>query len=545
MDILASDAFASPDVGRIVETPHGNCETASAEDAAAVFARNGLASSGFGRTPDIPTDETPPDAGAEGLCRALSQLGGLYGSFARFLTWRADLLPGSYIAHLRRLRFHCPPLPVSHVAVTVRRELGSAAEEVAACLSPAPEWNTPFRTAYRSEYRCQPVIVELAPGPIAEESFEEFEKGLRSLAHPELAGVVERPVISQFREYIRNGESLARERSFLEALSRNRSESLAQYPVLKPELCSESILCWPVTPGLSAGDLIEKGNAQTPVLIASAILEQVLSLSLLDADLDLEAMVVRNGRLHFCRLNNPVAVLPRVADTGLQYISSVLAGNAPRSAQTLLRLLISPPPLHMERRLMEQFSAIEPELKIKIWFPPSAGGFESNWRSLAKIAPSRPLFLDCLHRNLLAAGYWNADAVEAGAPAQDAIAQAMWPAIGRLLRDRFEALANVESIPEWALGSGMLMLSTIREMNRQAEEIRDSDLTPGVEADEGRLLTSKGGRNPHPMVLAALAALFLASLEWGGTAPAPWGFLLKSLAVVALAAMFWAVSKVG
>jgi hypothetical protein len=528
-----------------VATPYGNREVPSAEDAAAVFARNGLASSRFRRTPEIPTDETRPDAGAEGLCGALSELGGLYLSFARFLRWRADLLPGSYIAHLRRLRFHCPPLPVSHVANAIRRELGPAAEEVAACLSPAPEWNTTFRTAYRSEYRCQPVIVEIAPGPITEESFEKFERGLSSLAHSELAGMVASPVISQFREYIRNGESLARERSFLEALRSSRSESRAQYPVPIRELCSPSILCWAPTAGHSASELIEKGDARTPVLIASAILEQFLSLSLLDADLDLEAMVVRNGRLHFCRLNNPVAVLPRAADTGLQYISSVLAGNEPRSAQTLLRLVISHPALQMERRLMEQFSAIEPELKIKMWFPPSAGAFESNWRSLAKIAPSRPLFLDCLHRNLLAAGYWNADAVEAGAPAKDAIAEAMWPAIGRLLRDRFDALSNVESLPEWALGSGMLMLSTIREINRQAEELREGDLSAGVESDESRLLTSKGGRNPHPMVLAALAALFLATLEWGGTAPAPWGLLLKSLAVVALAAMFWAVSKVG
>jgi hypothetical protein len=521
-----------------------NFEVPSAEDAAAVFAHNGLISSGFGGAIEIPSDESHPDAGAEGLCRALSQLGGLYFCFALFLRWRADLLPGSYISNLRRLRFDSPPVAVSSVALAIRNELSPAAEEVAARLSPSPVWNTPFRTAYRSEYRGEPVFVEVARGATAEESFRELEKGLRSLTHPELTHIAEQPVMTQFREYISNGESLARERSFLEALSRHRSKSGTEYPVPIPALCSASILCWPAIRGLPASHLIEKGDTKSSVLITSAILEQFLSLCIVDADLDLDAMVVRNGRVHFKRLTNAVAVLPRATDTGVQYIAAVLASNATRSAQTLIRLVISQPALDLEKRLMEQFSAIEPELKIKMWFPPSAAAFESNWRALAKMVPSRPLYLDCLHRSLLAAGYWNADAVLAGAPAHDAIAEAIWPAIGGLLRDRFESL-NRESLPEWAIGSGMLMLSTLREVNRQVEELRESDPTVGVDRDEGSQLRRNGRSGLNPIVLAVLTALFLASLEWGGAAPAPWALLLKIVAAGALVAMFWAVSKIG
>jgi hypothetical protein len=520
-----------------------NHDVPSAEDAAAVFARNGLILSGFGGALEIPTDETRPDAGAEGLCRALLQLGGLYFSFARFLSWRSDLLPGSYISNLRRLRFDCPPVAVSSVALAIRNELGPTAEEVAARLSPVPVWNTPLRTAYRSEYRGEPVFVEVARDAIAEESFSELEKGLRSLTHPELTCIGERPVMTQFRDHVRNGESLARERSFLEALG-HRRESRTEYPVPIPSLSSPSILCWPLIYGQPARQLIEKGDAKSTVLIASAILEQFLSLSIVDADLDLDAMVVRDGRLHFQRLTNPVSVLPRAIDTGVQYIGAVLAGNATRSAQTLIRMVISQPALDLEKRLMEQFSAIEPELKIKMWFPPSAGAFESNWRALTKIVPSRPLYLDCLHRSLLAAGYWNADAVAAGAPAHDAIAEAMWPAIGGLLKDRFDSL-NRESLPEWAIGSGMLMLSTLREVNRQVEELRESDFTVGVERYEGNQLTRKGRRGLNPAVLAVLTAIFLASLQWGGAAPPPWALLLKIVAAVALVAMLWAISKTG
>src|SRR5258708_33242646 len=146
---------------------------------------------------------------------------------------------------------------------------------------------------------------------------------------------------------------------------------------------------------------------------------------MVDVDLDLDAMDGdRNGRLHFRRLNNPIAVLPGVIATGIKYTSAVLAGNAPRSAQTLIRLMIAQPPLDLEKQLMEEFSGVEPELKINMWFPASAGAFESNWRALAKVAPLRPLFLDCLHRNLVASGYWNADAVRAGAPSVDAISEA-------------------------------------------------------------------------------------------------------------------------
>ena len=114
---------------------------------------------------------------------------------------------------------------------------------------------------------------------------------------------------------------------------------------------------------------------------------------MVDADLDLDAMIVdRNNRLHIRRLNNPIAVLPGVINTGIKYIAAVLAGNATRSAQMLIRLMVAQPPLDLEKQLIEEFSGIEPELKINRWFPSSAGAFESNWRALTKIAPSRPCF---------------------------------------------------------------------------------------------------------------------------------------------------------
>jgi hypothetical protein len=516
-----------------------------AEVAAAVFVGHGLGSRGVWGAGAIPTGEGQLDDGALGLCGALAQLGGIYGAFARFLSWRADLLPGSYVSHLRHIRLDLPAVPPSAVAASIRRELGAAAEELAAALSAAPVWNTPSRTAYLSTYRRQPVIVEVARDPIAEEGFREFEKGLRSLRRPELARIVDPAVLLQFREYIRNGESLVRERSFLGVLSQDRGEALVDFPLLIPELCSPALLCWPAIEGRPVSELIAQGDSDAPVLIASAILEQFFSLSMVDADLDLDAMVVdRDSRLHFRRLDNPVAVLPGVLDAGIKYISSVLAGNAPRSAQTLIRLMISQPPLDLEKRLMEEFSGIEPDLKINMWFPSSAGALENNWRALAKIAPSRPLFLDCLHRNLLAAGYWNSDAVRAGAPAKDAISEAMWPAVRKLLRNQFGALSDKKAIREWALSSGIVMFSAFREMNRQFEELRDDDITVGVDLGDWRRPAGVASRGGYPLVLGVLLVFFLLSLRWGSAAPEPWSLVLKILAVGALPAMFWAISKI-
>lgn len=516
----------------------------STANSAAVFRYYGLSSRRRWGAAGVTADETGSADIALGLPAALEKLGGIYAEFGRFLSWRSDLLDASCIAGLRGIKFDFPVVSLPAVAGIVRRELGPAAEELAASLEGPPLWDTLARTAYHSTYRHRRVIVEVARDPVAEERFAEFEKGLRELKRP--AGIVSPVVLSQFRDWVRNGESLARERSFLDVLSRHRGETLAEYPLPIPELSTASVLCWYAVEGRSAAELIAQGNAETPVLIASAILEQFYSLSMVDADLELEAMIVdRNNRLHFRRLNNPIAVLPSLVNNGIKYTSAVLAGNASLSAQALIRLVISHPPLDLEKRLVDEFSGVEPELKINRWFPPSAGAFENNWRALAKLSPSRPLFLDCLHRNLVAAGYWNSDAVRSGAPHRDAIAEAQWPVIAHLIRTQFGMLMNRESASEWAVGSGLVMFGTLREMNRLAEEMRENDLTVGVDIAEPIQRASHRTRFSYGVVLGGLLLVLLMCLLWGATAPAPWSVLLKVLGVSALPAMFWAVSRMG
>jgi hypothetical protein len=518
----------------------------SSANSTVVFDRHGLGTTGFWGAGRIPIGEGGSNGLASGLRDALEQLGGLYAAFGRFLCWRADLLGASYLSKLRDIALNPPVVPPSAVAAAIRKEPCEGAEELISGLDQTPVWNTLTRTAYRSSYRGVPVVVEVARDPVSAESFAEFEKTMRSLRRPELENIVAPAVLAQFQEWIRLGESLTRERSFLKVLAQDRGETLVEYPNLIPEISTSSVLCWPVPEGRPVTELIERGDPRGPVLIASAILEQFYTLSMVDGDLDPGAMIVdAKGRLHVLRLNNPIAVLPSLINTGIKYTAAVVAGDAALSAQTLIRLILSQPPLDLEKSLMDEFSGIEPELKVHMWFPATAGAFESNWRALARLAPVRPLFLDCLHRNLVAVGYWNSDSVRAGAPTVDAIADAQWPVVGSLLRTQFGLLMNRESAKEWAFGSGLLMFGTMREISRLAEEVRENDITVGVDLEDRRPPKDSGGRSSYLAILGALLLVLLASLRWGIEAPGAWSVVLKTVAVGVLPAMFWVLSRIG
>lgn len=512
-------------------------------NAAAVFDRLGLtAASGAASILD---DESSAEGIGKRLREALEQLGGIYAAFGRFLCWRADLLDAAIISNLRDLQLNLPVVPCSEVGRLIRLELGPHAAELADNLEASPVWNTLSRTAYASRYQNQRVIVQVARPAVSEENLLAFETSLRSLTRPEAAGFVTPAVVSQFREWIRISEPLSRERSLLDALAKYAGDTLAEYPRVIPELSAFSILCWPDVAGLPVPRLIEQGDSQTSVLIASAILEQFYSLAIVAADLDLDAMVIgHDQRLHFRRLTGAVSVLPNRVNAGIQYATAVVAGDAPVSAQKLIALTISRASPDLERRLIDEFSGIEPELKVNLWFPPSAAAFENNWRALAKIFPARPLFLDCLHRNLVAAGYWNSDVVRAGTPAFDAISDGQWPVVARLIRTQFGMLMNRRSAEEWAVGSGLLMFGALREMNRFVEEMRENDVRAGIDFDEPPREEEHAPRSWYGLLLAALLVVFLAALRWGSVAPEPWSVLLKILAAAALPAMFWAISRI-
>jgi|SRR5579871_1929080 len=519
----------------------------SSANSAAVFDRYGLSvATGFWGSSAFPSDESSSAGVGKRLVQALQQLGGLYAAFGRFLNYRSDLLDASTVADLRGIQLQLPVVPVSDVANLIRRELGLDGRELAESLDPSPVWNTLARTAYASRYRDQPVVVQAARDPVSEESFQAFEQGIRALSRSEVAVMVSPSILAQFRQWIRQHESVARERALLTTLAKYRGELLVQYPQLIPELSSGALLCWKVADGRPISELIAEGNAEAPVLVATAVLEQFYSLSIVDADLDLDALVVDSEhRLHYRRFNAALSVLPHQVNAGIEYAAAVVSGNASLSAQKLVRLTINRASPDHEKQLLDEFSGIEPELKINTWFPPSAEAFENNWRALARIFPARPLFLDALHRNLVAAGYFNSDSIRSGAPHSDAISEAQWPVVARLIRTQFGMLMKREAFEEWAFGSGLLLVGALREMNQFVQQVRENDLRIGLDFDEPAGHAEERTGLAAGLALAVLLAIFFIGLRFGSAAAQPWSMILKVLAAVTLPAMFWALSKIG
>jgi hypothetical protein len=171
-------------------------------------------------------------------------------------------------------------------------------------------------------------------------------------------------------------------------------------------------------------------------------------------------MVITPGeqRLVVRRINRPVEVPLPMVDVGMKYLAAVLEGNASAAAQTLANLAFGKPVASVERDLLGLMSASGPELKADLWFPGSAAAFESNWKALTGLKVNRPLYLNCLHRNLIATGYWTAEAVYAGGKATDTIMEAHSPVLERVFKTNASRFLDPAVITEWSVSLGLLGL---------------------------------------------------------------------------------------
>jgi hypothetical protein len=522
-------------------------------NAADVFRRFGLGHTGFWNSVAVPPlDDARPGAK---LRLAFELLGGVYLAFARFLLWRADLLEVDILNALRQITDSIPPVPRDKVLALLQHELGSEkSHDLAWQMESEPVWSTLSRTAYLSWYHGVLVVVQVAREPIPESALAEFEAGIRFLGHPDIACVTAPRILEEFRIWLRHAETPALERSYLEVLGRSRGETLVDYPELIAGISTDQVLCWPWIEGEPVGSLVRRGSVETVTKVALAVLEQFYSLSIVDADLQPDAIVMPTGgqRLVVRRINRPLAVPPPAVNLGMKYIAAVLEGNASMIVQTLLTLAVGQSTANLEADLLNLMSGIEPELKVHSWYPGSASAFESNWRALAKLEVSRarPLFVDCLHRNLIAIGYWAADAVSAGGKATDPITEAQWPVLERVLRVNAAQFLNPGVVTEWSVGAGLLTFGAMREANRLAEEFRETNLTMEVqmpEADAGQRPANSGrGRRAFRMSLVAgfLLITLLVALRWGSDLGQPAASFMMTVAIGALVGLFWVVAKI-
>ena len=493
----------------------------------------------------------PPYAGLSPAARfrnALEELGGLFTAFGQFLCWRADLLGTDYLGRLRQLKITVAPVPILDVTRTISSELGASENAVALAqgLEPRLCWNTMARCAYHAQYRGRAIAVQVARDPIPDSAFESFEAGLRLIEDQALSQAMQPAVFASFREWMRLSDSPARERSYLAALDSVRERTLVLYPVLIPELSTEKLLCFDWVEGETLASRIAQGSPPAVSRVAECVLEQCCSIAAIDGDFDPESMVLTSsGRLALRRANRLLAVPPALTNTCLKYISAVLASNAPAAAQMLIKLASTQPALSLEQRLLDALSSLEPELKINVQFPPSASIFEGNWRALKRTGVQEPLFLDILHRNLIAVGYWNAEAAAPQLPAPDLIADAQWPVLGRVLRTRLGEMATRETASDWFVGSGLVFFETMRQVNSLAEGLRENDISLGVETQNGQ---DEDDQRAHQRIrlgilIGMLLVLFLACLRFAESAEGAWSAALSALAIVSAFALFWFVSR--
>jgi len=474
---------------------------------------------------------------------ALEELGGLYAAFGQFLMWRADLLRTDYLGRLRHINLAVSPVPASDVARILLSELGANGNSLAQFLEREPCWNTLARCAYRTQYRGRTVAVQIARDPVPDSAFESFETGMRLVEDERTREAIQPAMLARFREWMRLSDSPARERAYLDALQSIREKTLVLYPFLIPELSTERVLCFEWVEGESVASLLSKGAPQGVQRVAECVLEQFCTIAAVDGDCDPDSMVVsREGRLAVRRINRMVAIPPSLTHAAMKYISSVLASDAPAAAHMLAKLsggIIT----NLENRLLDELSNLEPELKVNLQFPASAAIFEGNWRALTRTGAEKPLFLDIIHRNLIAVGYWNAETAAPPAPACDFIADAQWPVLGRLLRTRLGEMATRETASDWFIGSGLLFFEGLRQINRLAEGLRENDLSLGVD-----LQREDDSRKAHQRIrlgilIGMLLVVFLACLRFAVGAEGVASRVLSAVAVATGFALFWFVSR--
>ena len=486
---------------------------------------------------------TDPAAAAR-IFSALQELGGLYSAFAQFLAFRADLLPAGAVEVFRQPRKDSAAIAGAEFARIVRTNLGARGEGLATELESQPVWSTPFRCAYRSRYQGVKIVVQVTRDAFSAVAIRQFERGLRKI--PELSGTVleDSAVLRQFREWVLLSEDPGREHSYLQAVLEAKNDIGFSCPQIIPEISSGRVLSWYWIEGEPVSARMLASEPRLAADLAEMVLEEAILLGVVDGDLDLGSIIrSSDGRLSVRRWNRMIAMPPTLISSALKYLSGVMSGNYPLAVRMLLRLALGRYPDHLESALMKELSSAEPELKGRLRVPRSATVFESNWRSLANVVPHRPLYLDCLHRNLSAVGYWAAEGVPGS---EDCIAEAQFAVLGRLLRRRAGDLLNRDIGSEWVVGSGMLFIESLRQISRMADDLRDEDVGIGLELTrmppDQELRERNTGR---VMALGILLILFLFCLHFGSRVAAPWSVVLTLIATVASGTLFWVVVRIG
>ncbi|MEQ1884815.1 MAG: hypothetical protein ABL967_07120 [Bryobacteraceae bacterium] len=473
-------------------------------------------------------------AGAARFREQLASQGPLHRTFAQFLSGRTDLLPTDYATALGDIDLAIPPMPKSQFGQELIATFGALGETLAAQLEDQPVWSTLDRCAYRTMYDGRKVLVQTARPPLDAKTFHEFKRSIRSLGDHRTPRATGAAAIAQFEEWLRLSNGVDRERAYLEGLAEFKGLT-TEYPKLIPGLCGGTFLSWAWVEGTPLNELKVDRPADAAFAAAEFVLEQFLLLTVVDTDLDLsQAVRLNDGRVAIRRASRLAAMPPQATVPSARYISSVLSSDT-RTAAHLLAKLASDE-VDLEPPLIEKLSNLEPELKVN--FRLTTTLFENNWRALAAIHAHRPMYLDFMHRNLLALSRWSADARSA---TRDIVTEAYWTVLMRVLRKRFFDNANPENLGMSLYAGSMLLIEGMRQVAHLADGLRDDELSFRVAAGSaGPGETEESNRRVRKGIgVTVLLVALLVTLHWSGSAPPGFSTAAGVAAGVCAVTLLW------
>lgn len=473
-------------------------------------------------------------AGAARFREQLESRGPVHRTFARFLAGRSDLLPSEYAATLTEVDAAIPPVAREEFAQRLIDTFGAFGETLSAGMAETPAWSTLDRCAYVTQYDAQRVVVQMCRPPVSPAAFEEFKDSVRSLGDHRTPRAIGPAALQQFKDWLYLANGVERERLYLEGLA-DFGGLQTEYPKLLPALCGGPFLGWGWAEGIALEDFLKERPIDGALAAAECILEQLLLLSVVDADLDLSHLVRKSdGRVAVRRVSRLTAIPPQAAVPSTRYISAVLSSDT-RAAASLLAKIASDE-IDLEPSLTEKLSNLEPELKVN--FRLTTTLFENNWRALASIHAARPLYLDFMHRNLLALSRWSADIHTAS---RDVVTEAYWSVLMRVLRKRFFDNATPENLGTSIFAGGMLMLEGMRQLAHLADGLRDDELSFRVAAGStGPGETEESNRKVRKGIgVTVLLVTLLITLHWSGSAPVEYKVFAQVAAGCSAVALLW------
>ena len=467
---------------------------------------------------------------------ALEETGGLFTVLGQFLSGRADLLPGPYLAQLRLLRIDRQNLVAPSSLPEIRDRIIQA------------EWvrSAPCSEIYAASYQDRQITVEvfLADGGYRDQDLQDLERQVRLLKNSAEAAIAQPRVLTQFREWLTLQADVERKRGMLRYLQEIPFPCLLRFPRLVPDLQSTRCLVYERTEGAPLAEALEDpaaaGKAQD--LWAEALLEQALLLSLLDADAQpSNYLLLADGGVGFRTLPALAPVPVEWHNELLQYLTSAIAGNSYRAMQMVSRICAGANPYEAERMLLERLSALQPELRIQRVAPGSVVALENYWQALGQTALRSPLFLHLFHRTLSVVG----QLAPPEGPPRDVISESLWPVLGRLLQFRMGDILSTEKGQEWMASAGLLLLTAVRQAGVMLEQVRDNDLALEIERSPDDARGEKSNRRVAAVIHSGIGlVLFLFSLRVAQQSSGTLQWVATAAAAICAVAVFILVARI-